>query len=182
VDQESLITRIARRLAGDGQLPGPRAETLRAWIELRLGVQIPDLLWVFLEARPTGRIGPLLGTFSIEESKGELPRAPESLWTVLERSSRQPSWIPAFDLGCGDILMADMCDPEGPLLLDCHLGTYRLETTLPQLLEQWLAGPVDARAWFIEGPPTGRVVRFGARVATLPPPVVGVRGVRVRAP
>lgn len=155
---------------------------MRASIEHCLGVEIPPLLWVFFEARPTGRIGPFSGTFSIEGSEGDLSRGPESLWTQLERSGRQPSWIPAFDLGCGDILLADSADPDGPLLLDCHLGTYRLEITLPELLEQWLAGSLDARAFFIEGPPTGRVVRFGGRVATLPPPVVGVRGVLVRAP
>jgi hypothetical protein len=182
MDPESLVARIARRLTASGQPPSPRAEGLRAKLEQRIGVQIPPLLWVFLEAPPEGRVGPLLGTFSIEGSLGDPSRGSESLWAQLERSRRQSSWIPAFDLGCGDILLIDASDPEGPLLLDCHLGTYRLEVTVPALLEQWLAGPVDARAWFIEGPPTGRVVRFGDRVAALPPPVIGVRGVLVCAP
>lgn len=170
----SLPARVARRLAVDGAPARPPQDGIRDELERTLGAPVPPLLWIFFSTCAQGGIGPLHGTFSLHD------RTEGSLWELLQREGRERCWLPAFDLGCGQCLLVDASDDEARIILVSEFGAHQLEVDLVTLLEQWLAGTLDPRAWFVFGPPTGRVLRFGDRVAALPAPAIDVRGIRLR--
>ncbi len=173
-DDQSLHARVLRRLAATSEELHPWSDAMKREIERTIDAPVPELLAVFFAHHLRGGLGPPNGTLSLAD------RREGCFWERLVKFRRQ-AWIPAFEYGCTYCVLVDARDPEAGVILDGELGTYRLDLTLDALLEQWLAGTLDVRAWFIEGEP-GPIVRFGDRVARVPPPAIGVRGTRLHVP
>jgi hypothetical protein len=136
---QSLRARVLRRLARDGMRRHPCLPRTLEELERTIDAPVPPLLATFFTEHAQGGVGPFEGTLSLTS------RRHGSVWAALERA-QDTRWIPAFEVGRGELLLVNALEPEGPLLLEAPHGTRRLTLTLPDLLEAWLAGTLDRRA------------------------------------
>jgi hypothetical protein len=135
----SLRARLLRRLAHEGAHRHPCLARSLEELERTVGAPVPPLLGVFFTEHAQGGVGPFEGTLSLTY------RRAGSVWAALERARDAP-WIPAFEVGRGEILLVNALEPEGSLLLEGRHGSRRLTLTLPELLEAWLADTLDRHA------------------------------------